>query len=925
MLIIAFLLGCSTGGNPVQPPDRPVREYVTDGTGEGRSLWAYVNIEYDRASGEFIVTEKRSIEVHVNVKPFILPPNCYDCIGITLLSANPYTQTYNFRIKLKNPTVLTAYDVRGIVILDPAKNHQLLNADGYTTLWDDGPAPATNPFRMYATSQPNHQFGSMQVHKVDYEMLVPTGNFSIDYAVDASYPGNCKEPYEIVVPDEPPKFDPYGAQAVNIDFTVNDWQSDVEQVWVEASSMGYSDLIPAAYIGPGQYRATFSNIYQVGVGIYSLRVDAKSVGSNLWMYHFFTAEVVEIEPDRLPAVLEEMTKTKATLKYSGDDLNWFVPDMIEEWQTQWSTRLSYYDDNHRNILKYPEWAENVTDELHDNYNSFENLIIEAAAVLDAPQSPSGFSFAPGPTPLLQALIELHTTIGDPLSSGEQSTISADAADVPNEVQVMAAKILHAMSQAYGYRNTAISGYDAAMKDILWNSAANPLVGGDIFFGLLWEMCDYNYSKQYQAATWIAAALDDIRPAANSFTPSGDFDFQWETPIGLVVIDGTGAASYSGNEFCLIFDCDGDDTYGSNVAANSSWENAFSVCVDLRGDDTYNIGSTKKAFGCGHHGTAILWDVHGNDDYNGMEQCEGYGMFGVGILCDSEGTETYNIERIGQGGAAYGIGILIDESGDDHYDTYTYSQGFGYVKGFGALIDMDGNDIYQANVTDIKYPSAQDPAHNFSMSQGAGFGFRADAAWIYLSGGVGVLIDGGGTDYYETDIMGTAFAYWFSSGIIADYGTGNDEYHGYWYNVAATAHYGSSIIFEYGGDDYYECIASVGVGGAHDFSNSFLLDYNGNDIYDGSHYTIGGGNECGTGVCIDWNGNDTYNVESEPSLGGGNYSTGRSRDSWGVFIDMGGTDTYNDTNSTLPQNDALWSKGQTGAGGDFISGDVIWQD
>ncbi len=660
------------------------------------------------------------------------------------------------------------------------------------------------------------------------------------------------------------------------------------------------------------------------MGFYGLRVDAKSLNNAVYMHQMMTVEVFEVEPDRLAAVLDEMGKTKATLKYSGNDLNYFISDRYQG-DTSKSTRLGYYDNVHRNILKYPGWSEELVEDMRTNSTNFEQLVVIASEILDEDAADVFFHYDPTATPILDALIDLHAVAGDPLSEGEKTTISNDAADVPYDVQVLVATLLYGMKQGYQYREQAFTGYSGTQLDKLWNEAAD-ILQGSFYLDIIPYIVSYKYDEQYQAAVWVAAALDEIRSALKNYTPSADFDFNWTCPLGDVIIDGMGDSNYSGGEYCLIFDCDGNDTYGENVAGNVSYDNGFSLCIDINGNDTYDSGAQDhQGLGGSRHGTAILWDVHGTDQYDGYDLTQGCGNWGVGILCDSEGDDTYNIDGIGQGAGYGGIGLLIDESGNDQYDTYTYSQGFGFLKGFGALIDMSGDDDYIANTTDIKYPSAQDTNHNFSMSQGAGFGLRMDDYQTFLSGGVGVLIDSGGSDYYITDVMGTAFAYWYCSGIIADYGAGNDEYHGYWYNVAATAHYGSSILFDHGGDDLYECEVSVGVGAAHDFSNSFLLDYYGNDTYNGSHYTIGGGNECGTGFCIDWEGTDTYNADSEPSIGGGNFSTGRNRDSWGIFIDMGGTvDTYND-GSWPSDNDALWTKGGLGAGGDFENGDIVWED
>ena len=61
------------------------------------------------------------------------------------------------------------------------------------------------------------------------------------------------------------------------------------------------------------------------------------------------------------------------------------------------------------------------------------------------------------------------------------------------------------------------------------------------------------------------------------------------------------------------------------------------------------------------------------------------MLGVGILCDLAGDDIYQSRWGSQGAAFHGIGILHDRSGADTYLAEIYSQAFGYVRGFGALV------------------------------------------------------------------------------------------------------------------------------------------------------------------------------------------------------------------------------------------------
>src|SRR5207248_634461 len=113
---------------------------------------------------------------------------------------------------------------------------------------------------------------------------------------------------------------------------------------------------------------------------------------------------------------------------------------------------------------------------------------------------------------------------------------------------------------------------------------------------------------------------------------------------------------------------------------------------------------------------------------------------------------------------------IDRGGKDAYRAYSLSQGFGYSRGMGALVDGAGDDLYWVDPGDpnVKadperpgvggdplYASAQLPNNgNNSMSQGCGFGRRADGLpdGIFLGGGHGMLYDRRGNDRYFASVF-----------------------------------------------------------------------------------------------------------------------------------------------------------------------------
>src|SRR5207245_1331133 len=102
--------------------------------------------------------------------------------------------------------------------------------------------------------------------------------------------------------------------------------------------------------------------------------------------------------------------------------------------------------------------------------------------------------------------------------------------------------------------------------------------------------------------------------------------------------------------------------------------------------------------------------------------------------------------------------------NDLYHADLFGQGFASTWGCGVLVDLAGNDVYDAGGVHSDAPLHRDRTQ--SLSQGFAIGMRPDA-----SGGVGVLVDVAGNDRYLADIYGQGASYWFSLGLlIADHGS-----------------------------------------------------------------------------------------------------------------------------------------------------------
>jgi hypothetical protein len=369
---------------------------------------------------------------------------------------------------------------------------------------------------------------------------------------------------------------------------------------------------------------------------------------------------------------------------------------------------------------------------------------------------------------------------------------------------------------------------------------------------------------------------------------------WETPLGPVVVGGTGPDRYGLAPFITI-DLGGADFYSCDEQESSAAPRAISVLIDLSGDDTYRSGPFSQ--GAAHGGIAVLADLAGDDVYQAEDFAQGAALFGVGLLWEREGDDTYLGGTEVQGAATFGIGILADLEGDDFYRARFLSQGFGGVAACGAVIEGGGNDTYLAG---HEYPDHREPDYYACLSQGFGYGIRDIS-----SGGVGVIADVAGNDSYVADYFAQGSSYWFALGALVD-AAGNDKYIARRYSQGAGIHLSVGVLSEReGNDDYLSWGVSQGCG--HDLAVGLLVDDEGDDSYLSNWLSQGAGNSNGFGMLIDQAGDDTYLARPERSQGYGHFD--RDYESVGLLIDADGDDYY----SGSGDDGAMWGTGAYGVG------------
>lgn len=210
---------------------------------------------------------------------------------------------------------------------------------------------------------------------------------------------------------------------------------------------------------------------------------------------------------------------------------------------------------------------------------------------------------------------------------------------------------------------------------------------------------------------------------------------------------------------------GDDTidnfsaFGTNGGVYTrSAAVAHGFVVNGGGSNTYGGGGVGQS-GSAHTGeqtvgTGFLLDADGGGVFAGNHQAVNgatrYGT-GAGLLVSGPGDDTYRTNRgTGANGGSHraenGRAFLVDAGGDDAYVTgrdYAVNGGAHGGSSYGLLLDLEGDDRYVVE--------DGDESVNGGVSDS---GCLVTIIFACVPGSVGVLLDAGGTDWYEDEAGGT---------------------------------------------------------------------------------------------------------------------------------------------------------------------------
>ena len=276
LIIIMAFMGCSGNGITPEIPKQdsqsiPDSMPVMTET-YGHTPLGFWEADFDVDNMTCAVTPSREINAHFNVTSLVPTP------GIRIISYDPTSKILTVDVTINNPYTISGYDVRLILFFYRTDSLFLTNDDDWTTLYDISGGYPYNPFKAYAKGVPNRKFNAQTQLTERLLIYYVSGAPPARFAIDASYPSNCAEPYSMENFTQGTLGSWTGASA-EIKVDVYDWQNDVNAVNITIPEITGDEFTPFSFYGGTEWHTTITNNIGAPAGTYYAPLWAASSGS----------------------------------------------------------------------------------------------------------------------------------------------------------------------------------------------------------------------------------------------------------------------------------------------------------------------------------------------------------------------------------------------------------------------------------------------------------------------------------------------------------------------------------------------------------------------------------------------------------------------------------------------------------------------
>lgn len=186
-----------------------------------------LNVSIDPINGSLEIFDSRQGDAHFNVTQPVAP-----WTELRLLDYEPETGRADVEMIITNPTQIPVFDVRGIMAAEPDSGISLPNADGFSSASSPDPENP-NPFLAFNKGESSRAFSGESSHSRVFEMEFEDGvqfPLQFQFIIDCSFPGNCKDVYDITNISVVGSAGPYTEAVVQAD--ILDHQGDVSEAFL---------------------------------------------------------------------------------------------------------------------------------------------------------------------------------------------------------------------------------------------------------------------------------------------------------------------------------------------------------------------------------------------------------------------------------------------------------------------------------------------------------------------------------------------------------------------------------------------------------------------------------------------------------------------------------------------------------------------
>jgi len=296
LLIIALIifalgnLGCgNNASNPATPSPNGL-ELADCGAGtDGNMIIGVYDLVFDPETMALELVESRNADTHYDITTWAAHH-----ASVSGVSWDPATRILNFDLTISNTTIYDIFDLRVLMLADPASGFELKNPDDYTKLFSPFAPDVVNPFRAYAKSAPNRIFAGGSSHTEHFTVQYPpVVVLPARLLCECSWPGNCEDVYEISNQTLSGPISTTVSGTITLD--AYDHQDDIGQVYVDTTPIT-GGLTWLANMGGTTWSGSLFNSAGAPAAKYMCMITAHSLASAWDTYDFIEIEVVPGTP-----------------------------------------------------------------------------------------------------------------------------------------------------------------------------------------------------------------------------------------------------------------------------------------------------------------------------------------------------------------------------------------------------------------------------------------------------------------------------------------------------------------------------------------------------------------------------------------------------------------------------------------------------